>query len=301
MNTTNLKITEEEIKSLIDYTGISHKQINSLLSSDLSNEYSYLLDNRFYFPLYEKEVDLVKDIDQILLMYSAMVKMSYINDISKYKLYRGTSTSNIKQSNIGFISTTFNKDMAKHYFTASFKENSKVLLNIKPLSNVPYFVMNSIEDYKGNYEDEVILSPFLSLNYKNRIIVNNSYEYDLELTRKELRNSDVKFEDISIIRTEAIMTLKELVSLKKEVNNLYNEYICIQKEISKVSLEEKKMLFKDIEYIDGQITELNNKLGKKELIYINFKQKVQDYIQKECLVIEQKIENELINSDIRQR
>lgn len=301
MNTTNLKITEEEIKSLIDYTGISHKQINSLLSSDLSNEYSYLLDNRFYFPLYEKDVDLVKDIDQILFMYSAMVKMSYINDISKYKLYRGTSTSNIKQSNIGFISTTFNKDMAKHYFTSSFKENSKVLLNIKPLSNVPYFVMNSIEDYKGNYEDEVILSPFLSLNYKNKIIVNNFYEYDLELTRKELKNSDVKFEDISIIRTEAIMTLKELISLKKEVNNLYNDYICIQKEIPKVSLEEKKMLFKDIEYIDGQITELNNKLSKKELIYINFKQKVQDYIQKECLVIEQKIENELINSDIRQR
>lgn len=301
MNTTNLKITEEEIKSLIDYTGISHKKINSLLSSDLSNEYSYLLDNRFYFPLYEKDVDLVKDIDQILFMYSAMVKMSYINDISKYKLYRGTSTSNIKQSNIGFISTTFNKDMAKNYFTASFKENSKVLLNIKPLSNVPYFVMNSIEDYKGNYEDEVILSPFLSLNYKNRTIANNFYEYDLELTRKELKNSDVKFEDISIIRTEAIMTLKELISLKKEVNNLYNDYICIQKEIPKVSLEEKKMLFKDIEYIDGQITELNNKLSKKELIYINFKQKVQDYIQKECLVIEQKIENELINSDIRQR
>jgi predicted ATP-dependent Lon-type protease len=96
-----------------------------------------------------------------------MVKMSYINDISKYKLYRGTSTSNIKQSNIGFISTTFNKDMAKNYFTASFKENSKVLLNIKPLSNVN----NDFSLYHGFSADyfSAILSELRHEDWESKI------------------------------------------------------------------------------------------------------------------------------------
>lgn len=297
MNKINIKLTQEEIKSIIDYTGISHKQINSLLSSDLLNEYSYLLDSSFYFPLYEQEESLNKDIDQILLMYSAMVKMSYLNDISNYRLYRGTSSTNIKQNRMGFISTTFDKNMAKHYFTSSFKDNNKVLLNIKLNSNVPHFIMNNTEEYGNNYENEVILSPFLNLNYKNKTMSDNISCYDLELSKIDLIDSDISLDDINIIREEAINNLKELVDLKREEADLYYRYMYIQNQLSRVSSEERKNLLSDFDCIDKYLNELSKTIKEKETIYLEFKNEVQSYIQKECLKIEKNIENEINNNE----
>jgi len=289
----SLNITDEELNSIRNYSGTLHKEINPLLSSDLTSEYSYLLDDRFYFPTFDNESKLNNVLDQILLMYSAMVKTSYQSDISKIRLFRGTTLSNTKQENIGFISTTLSKDAANNFLALDKKSSAIMELKIK--SNIPHFIMKNDSEYGNNMESEVILSPFVELEYRKIKEEGKTTFFELKVDKKQKSIENITYEEIENIRLESVNSLKECVRLNKEINWLYEDIDNLNKKIERALSSDKKFIFEDIKKKYDQIDKLSTSLKEQEKVYLNFKNKVQTFIKSECFKIEHIIEKDYKN------
>lgn len=293
-----MQITEEELDSIRNYTGLLHKEINSLLSSGLSSEYSYLTNKNLYLPTFENEQHLKYVINQIVLMYSAMVKNSLKSSVENAKLYRGTTIKNTELSSMGFISTTKNKDIASNYFTIGNKKNA--IIEVRPKENIPFFILSKDSAYGSNMEEEVILSHFVNLNYRKIKEENNNSFMELELTKKEINIEDISINDIESIRENAVKSLNECGILSNKINKLYEDILELNNRLNSSSLSDKLYITQTIKNNYEKIDQLNILLKEQEKIYLDFKDKTNKYIKSECYKIEQIIKQNY-NNELEQK
>ena len=180
-----LEVTEEEKQALEVYKGLGYRGINLFLSTYLENDIDYA---NLFKTKEELELNIKKDLEDNIKIaekiYSLMIKNIKKEQLSKNKLLRGTSKSELEnmfnQKQITkFLSTTTNQNTMKNF---AYDTLSLAFIEFETNDNIPFIKVKQILGYERAGEDEIIISPFVNITSVEQVGTHNA----------NLRNKDVK-------------------------------------------------------------------------------------------------------------
>lgn len=162
-----MEISEREKRAIETYRGIGYRLINNILEIDMGAEGDFILHSTDKPETFDRS-SIERMIENIKLIYSAMLKYSNSNSKAPTHVFRGTSVPDmerIQKRGVAnkFLSTTLDVEtQAKGYFSLSF--NQPAFTQIDVPDNIPYLYMGDILELGQNPEKEYLLSPFLKIS-----------------------------------------------------------------------------------------------------------------------------------------
>lgn len=283
----NIKVTEEEEKSIRKYLGFNHSAINIL--SDFT-AYNYCNVAREGWHLPETEEEFKANIENFVNIYSVMCKERNQGELP-INLIRGTSTDYFQK--IGgetkrFLSTTTKQEIAKRFC----KYQDSAIVDIIVKDDVPFLYAENYRPDNNVSESEYIIAPFCKVDKKQMISGNkNSYTYyDLVLSKPCLEEKSN--DELSDLYDKLVKGFQQNVKDMKEEIDAIETIISIQ-EITRVSTRE----------IASRISELHEKASALTTKTQEFSSNLESLLKGLCRQKELEIDKpmEIIEEDRRQK
>ncbi len=236
----NVKITDEEIKSIEAYLGYRSTAINILGALNQFNYYE-LINRGWSLP--KNGDELKRYIDDFVNVYSVMYKESK-SSRKPINLIRGTSNklfNSLNREVEKFLSVSTKEEVAKTFC----KYGDAALVHIKIEDGVPWIDAEKYRDYNSASEFEYIIAPFCRIDKKEYNSGNSDYKhYNLSLSKPDLEEKSK--EELTELYEKVINGFSQNIENMKQYMELYGMQEELQ-ERYKVAVESKNIeVLKDI-------------------------------------------------------
>jgi len=308
-----LEISEEENKAIDKYSGNS-VMINELLGNFISDnavatEYEY-----YSFGKLSNRENLEVLMQNILDIYSAMVKENVNSQQVRMRLYRGAARRLEDDKNQSFISTSYDRNSALLFATGNnLHARNHCFIELDVAEDVLSLFMQT----KGT-EYEVLLSPFVEIE-KVAGTVGEYYGTPIEIQRvkvnkKELR--EMSSEEMQQLQEQLLSGADRISALITECLNLKREIRIAESEKDRLDYQyqseyknfvEKKMTREDWKYLVKekvekekvlyqQLSDLQAEYNEKHGEVSAWKQQFRTLIEGRCKAIEKNLKMQLDNA-----
>ncbi len=221
----NMRVSDEERKSIERYLGFQHTSMNILGNLD---PYSYARLDKAGWSLPENEEDVKQYIQDFVNVYSAMYKES--RGRTPYgHLIRGTSNKEVRslhKETDHLLSSSTKEEIAKTF--CEYGDAALVRINVG--EGVPFLDAEDYRNENSRDEAEIIIAPFCKVSTPEHQSSYNGYNYykinvqKPELEEKSQEEIDGLFDKVVAGFTNNIKEMKEYNALKDRREYLDRQY-----------------------------------------------------------------------------
>jgi len=250
----NLRVSDEERKSIQRYLGYKHTSINILGSLDPS---SYARLRKAGWSLPQTEEEIKEGINDFVNVYAAMYKDS--KDRKPYgNLIRGTSNkavSSLYSRTDHFLSFSSREDIAKTF--CEYGDSALVRVDIG--DGVPFLEAEGYREENSKDEAEVIISPFCKIKSHEHQSTWNGYKYyKISLEKPELKEKSQ--EEIDNLLEKVVSGFADNIKNMEKYNQLNDKRQWLMEKYKRASdrrdREELKAISADEKKVSDELFEL---------------------------------------------
>lgn len=257
-----LPLTEEEIESIKNYTGIAHVKINCIADLDYK-KMKALQDEGWSTNMTTEE--LKRTIQEFVNLYTAIYKAGAKGPRSA--LYRATSKQQIeeiksKKEIASFTSTSLKEECAKSKYFAGYGKES-VILRLREDEELPSLYIEPYKEDAGFGEEEVLILPFTKVKKIQHTSNWNGYTYyDASLEKEALEQ--VPSEELETLQSQLLEGYETYRKQAEECIELEDnfEYVSMRIRQNNLSREDKEYLSEQLNEKSARYSELKKSVKK---------------------------------------
>lgn len=312
----DLKLTNEERKSIEYYRNEAFESINLLLNSDSRVDISTLCDENEEVKVNYDKISIVNLINTIKKIYGAILKSYYSRGIKENWIFsRKCQIIEIeKLKNEPYIDNFLIADTNEHY-NEDLVGINHTIIHICGNKDVPYIKLNEI--IAGS--NEILIAPFTMVKDINECEKikdedKNISTYNINIERQELQemSDDDKIVLYNYILSNSDLvnvTISNTVNLEKENISNYENIRKLEKEISdleaSINQKEQEMDYSEsernadnvdlqelndkLEILKNRSTDIFNNIKSNNKFITEWKKNIIIYLMAECSDIEEEL------------
>lgn len=250
----DIKLTEEEIKAIKDYTGYQHTAINMIGNLD----YKKLRKNiEAGWKMPEEKEELKSLIDKFTNIYSVIYKKGENSSLGT--IYRGVTNSELSDFNPNrkinkILSTSCSEDIGKTFLP--YEKGG--LLRIKTTDKIKKLYIEPYRDDDRRNEEEILLEPFCTIKESQFVSKWDGINYyNVSLDREKL--PDVTNEEIEKLEQESLENFEEYAENARKYSELEKEYEFLYFQLKNPGVDRKEWLEQD-EKLREKLSNVTKKL-----------------------------------------
>ena len=250
----DIKLTEEEIKAIKDYTGYQHTAINMVGNLN----YKKLQENiEAGWKMPEKKEELKVLIDKFINIYSAIYKRGENSALGT--IYRGATKGELgdfkkNEKTNKILSTSCSENIAKTFLP--YGEGG--LLRISTTNKIKRLYIEPYRDKDRKNEQEILIQPFCTIKESEFVSKWDGINYyNVSLDREKL--PDISNEEIEELEEKSLENFGKYLENVKEYNEIEKENEFLYFQLKNPGVDRKEWLEQD-EKIRIKLSNVTKKL-----------------------------------------